>query len=147
LRIGVSRQLIFQSMPVRYLFLVVVSAVMGCSHNTQAPTTVGAAIPPASKFLVASEIAEAHADQTTVYQTLARLRPNWLAAHGSSSLLYGGNEYATVYVNGQPYGQIDSLRNLQSYYVVNIRYYDVTEAGAVFGIRGGTGGVIDVRMK
>ena len=117
-------------------------------HRTEPSTAAGgAAIPRSSKFLVASEIIAAHADASSLYDTIARLRPNWLAPHGSSSLTAGGIDYAIVYVDGHRYGALESLRDLESYHVANVRYYDVTEAGAVFGIRGGTGGVIDVKTK
>jgi hypothetical protein len=56
-------------------------------------------------------------------------------------------EYATVFVDGQLYGDLNTLRNLQAYHVADIRYYDITQAGARYGIRGGSSGVIDVRTK
>ena len=135
-------------MPVRRLFLVLIVASTACAHRNGTSTAAGGApIPRSSKFLVASEITAAHADATNLYETIARLRPNWLAPHGSSSLTAGGNDYAIVYVDGHRYGDLDSLHNLESFQVANARYYDVTEAGGVFGIRGGTGGVIDVKTK
>jgi len=58
-----------------------------------------------------------------------------------------GSEYATVYVDGQRYGSVESLRNIQAYQVADIRYYDITQAGARFGVQGGTAGVIEVRIR
>jgi len=52
-----------------------------------------------------------------------------------------------VAADGQPYGDLNSLRNIPAYDVGDVRYYDVTQAGARFGVRGGPGGVIEVRMK
>ena len=136
------------AMSVRYVFLGSLVAIIACAHHSDTATAAGAAaIPRTAKFLVASEIVAAHADATTLYDTIARLRPNWLAAHGSSSLTAGGSDYAVVYVDGHRYGELESLRNIESFQVANVRYYDVTEAGAMFGVRGGTGGVIDVKMK
>jgi hypothetical protein len=100
-----------------------------------------------ANLLVAGEIAGANADAATLYDAIARLRPNWLAVHGVSSLKAGGSDYAIVYVDGHRYGDLDSLRNLQAYQVANVRYYDVTEAGATFGLRAGTAGVIDVKLR
>jgi hypothetical protein len=52
-----------------------------------------------------------------------------------------------VFVDGVLYGDLSTLRSLQAYHVADIRYYDITQSGARYGIRGGTGGVIDVRTK
>jgi hypothetical protein len=133
-------------MSVKYLYLVAVAAVMGCAS---AGLTSGSA--PSGKsanYLPYSEIADAHADATTVYDAVARLRPNWLGAHGvASSTNTTTSEYATVFVDGVLYGDLSTLRNLQAYHVADIRYYDITQSGAKYGIRGGSGGVIDVRTK
>ncbi|MEO8580454.1 MAG: hypothetical protein ABI469_09405, partial [Gemmatimonadales bacterium] len=75
----------------------------------------------------------------------ARLRPNWLVEHGVPKT--DGTAYAIVYVDGQQYGPLQTLRGIPAYQVEEIRYYDVTQAGAMFGIRAGTGGVIDVKTK
>jgi hypothetical protein len=56
-------------------------------------------------------------------------------------------EFARVYLDGQAYGDLNSLKNIQAFHVGDITYYDVTQAGARFGISGGTGGVIDVRTR
>ena len=80
---------------------------------------------------------------------MARLRPNWLASHGVTSALSGGagTEHANVFIDGQSYGDINSLRNIPAYHVRDIRYYNITEAGARFGIKGGASGVIEVTMN
>ena len=97
---------------------------------------------------VFDEIANAHADVNTVYDAVARLRPNWLGAHGvTSSTSSTTTEYATVFVDGVFYGDLSTLRSLQAYHVADIRYYDITQSGAKYGIRGGSSGVIDVRTK
>jgi hypothetical protein len=93
-------------------------------------------------FLPAEEISAAHADITTAYDAVARLRPNWLAAHGASA-------YATVFLDGQKYadGDLSSLRSTQAYHIASIRYYDVTQSGARFGLQAGDGGAIEVTTK
>jgi hypothetical protein len=132
-------------MSVNRLYLLAVAAVIGCasSSSSDSPNTGRAR---GSGALTAEEMAAAHADVNTAYDAVARLRPNWLASHGTTSLA-GGTEYALVYVDGQQYGQLSSLRNIQAYQVGDIQYYDVTQAGAKFGLRAGAGGVIEVRMK
>ena len=134
-------------MSVKHLYPMAFAAIIACavaSGASGASRTSGA--PRRSSILTAEQIAAAHADVTTAYDAIARLRPNWLVAHGSSSLS-PGTEFASVFVDGQQYGGLSSLRNIQAYQVADFHYYDVTEAGATFGLRGGAGGVIDVRMK
>jgi len=138
-------------MSVKYFYLVTVAAIMGCGP---APAATSGTLPPGvlprrPNILTLDEIVAAHADATNAYDAIARLRPNWLASHGVTTTLAGGGgtEYATVYVDGQPYGDITSLRNIPAYHVSEFRYYNITEAGAKFGLRGGSSGVIDVIMN
>jgi hypothetical protein len=129
-------------MSVKHLYLVAVVAVLGCAATaSQSPS------PQRGNLLTGEEISLAHADVTTAYDAIARLRPNWLAAHGvtSNPANGGGTRFAVVFVDGQPYGDLNSLRAIPAYHIGDIRYYDVTEAGARFGIRGGSSGAIEIR--
>jgi hypothetical protein len=133
-------------MSVKHLYLMAVMASMGCAASSG---TSGSSNPTSShkaNVLTFDEVATAHADVTTAYDAVARLRPNWLASHGVTSTIGGGTdtEYATVFVDGQPYGGIESLRNIPVYHVGEFRYYNITEAGAKYGLRGGSSGVIEV---
>jgi hypothetical protein len=135
-------------MSVKHLFLVAVAAIMACASARGKSDTSGAsAAAHKADFLTAEEIVSANADVANVYDALSRLRPNWLAVHGATSFNAAGNGLAYVFVDGQRYGDVNSLRNIEAYHVADIRYYDVTQAGARFGVRGGPGGVIEVRMK
>ena len=100
-------------------------------------------------ILSADEISTAHADITNAYDAIARLRPNWLQPHGITSGQDNGagTEFAVVYLDGQRYGDLNSLRGIPAFHVGTIRYYDVTQAGGRFGIRAGSSGVIEVTTK
>ena len=50
-------------------------------------------------------------------------------------------------MDGHRYGDLGSLRNIPASDVSDIRYYNSSEAGGKFGLRAGTGGVIEVRMN
>ena len=136
-------------MSVKHLYLVAVAAALGCaSQGPSSGSSASGVSQKSANYLPFAEIADAHADVNTVYDAVARLRPNWLAAHGVMSPTSSTTtEYATVFVDGVLYGDLNTLRNLQAYHVADIRYYDITQSGARYGIRGGTGGVIDVRTK
>lgn len=127
-------------MSTRHLHLIVVAAILGCATNQPA---TGTPIRTAT-YLTADEITDKRAESGTAYDAVARLRPNWLAVHGIAAQ---GSQYAVVFLDGQKYGDLTSLRNIPAYSVGDIRYYDITQAGAVFGIKGDTGGVIEVRSK
>ena len=133
-------------MSVKHLYLLAVLASMGCAASSG---TSGTSYPVSSRkanTLRFDEISAAHADVMTAYDALARLRPNWLASHGVTSTTAGGTdtEYATIFVDGHAYGDIQSLRNIPAYQVSEFRYYGITEAGAKYGLRGGSSGVIEV---
>jgi hypothetical protein len=129
-------------MSVKYLYLLGAAAVMGC-----ATTAANTGTTRRANELSAAEIADAHADATTIYDAIARLRPNWLAPHGTVSTSNQGSEAASVFVDGQLMGDITALRNITAYQVGSVHYYNVAEAGARFGVRAGTTGAIEVVMK
>jgi hypothetical protein len=133
-------------MSVKHLYVVAAAAVMACAAAGSSPGTIDAGAPRKSNVLTLREISAAHADVATAYDAVARLRPNWLVSHGVTSNVANGagTQFALVYVDGQPYGELGSLRNIPAYHVGEFRYYDITEAGAKFGVRGGNSGVIDV---
>jgi len=129
-------------MSVKHLYLIAVAVTLGCAPASGTSGTAG--IPRRANVLTADEMADAHADNASAYDAVARLRPNWLAAHGVAAQ---GSEYAAVFLDGQRYGDLASLRNIPASHVGEIRYYDVTQAGGTFGIKADTGGVIEVRSK
>ena len=128
-------------MSIKYLYFLVVAAVVACATPGTSRSTRGN-----PNVLSRAEIQEAHADVATAYDAVARLRPNWLAPKGPSSSNPSVGSYAAVFVDGQLVGDLDALRRIQAYHVGDITYYDVTQAGAKFGFRGGGAGAIEVRM-
>jgi hypothetical protein len=128
-------------MSVRLCYLIAFAAVLGCAS--------GGVSPPRSPvrnstLLTSAQMVEANADEGTAYDAVSRLRPNWLVGHGVATQ---GSEYAVVFIDGQQVGGPEALRNIHAFHVAEIRYYDITQAGARFGLRAGTGGVIEVRQK
>ena len=133
-------------MSFRHLCLVAVAAILGCAPASTSGTSP---VPRSRTVLTDEEIVAANADAATAYDAVARLRPTWLSTHGVSS--YNSRsvetESALVFLNGQYYGDINSLRNIQAARVADIRYYDAAESGLKFGLRAGTNGVIEIRLK
>jgi hypothetical protein len=131
-------------MAVRHFYLIALVAILGCASGGTSGISNTVTVPRTANYLTGEEIVTAHASEGTAYDAIARLRPNWLAVHGVATQ---GSEFAVVFVDGQQYGPPEALRNIQAYHVADIRYYDITQAGARFGIKGGTGGVIEVRIR
>lgn len=131
------------------LYALAVVVALGCSSSGVPDPTLRTTRSRTS-VLTVEEIANAHADINSAYDAVARLRPNWLAAKGVTSAQGSGGsgtEFAVVFLDGQRYGDVNSLRGIPAYYVGEIRYYDVTQAGARFGIRAGSSGAIEVFSK
>ncbi|MFL5478293.1 MAG: hypothetical protein ACJ79J_02545 [Gemmatimonadaceae bacterium] len=84
---------------------------------------------------------------SSLYDAIEKLRPHFLRARGASSI--GGqnaDDYASVYLDGRPYGDINSLRSLVPAQIAGVRYYDSISAQQKYGITKGSG-VIDVMVK
>ena len=86
---------------------------------------------------------------TNAYEILERLRPDLLKKDEKpmSNLSDGGvtdfNFAVLIYLNGQRYGEKNTLRNINSARVKEIRYYDEDESVFKFGSNA-RGGVFDV---
>jgi hypothetical protein len=127
-----------------HLYLVVALAIVACAPAG----TSGASDPTRRSSIVlgAEEIRAANVDAGNAYEAISRLRPNWLA-RTSRSYDPSTIEGAVVFVDGQQYGELDSLRSLAASQIAGIRYYSPAEAGGRFGLQGGLSGVIEVSMK
>jgi hypothetical protein len=95
--------------------------------------------------LTAEEMRAANVDGGSAYEAISRLRPSWLA-HGTKSFDPPSTDLPIVFVDGQRYGDLDSLRNLDASHIADIRFYSPAEAGR-FGLQGGLSGVIEVTLK
>jgi hypothetical protein len=137
-------------MSIKYLYPVAAVAVaLGCAP---APSNFDLVDSPTSaprwaEVLTAEEITNTKAEEATAYDAVSRLRPNWLAAHGVTSFSKKGAEYAIVYMDDQKYGDLNTLKSFKAFQVAEMRYYDVTQAGARFGVAAGNGGVIEVKSR
>ena len=130
-------------MSVRHFYPIAIAAILGCASSAS-PISDTVRVPRTADYITGEEIVASNASEMTAYDAIARLRPNWLASHGKAT---HGPEYAMVFVDGQRYGSVESLRSFQAFAVADMRYYDITQAGARFGVQGGTGGVIEVRIR
>ena len=131
------------------VFYLVVAAVMlwGCAPALGTSEMGRPTSPRKANILTAEEIVAAEADQTTAYDAIARLRPIWLQPKGPSSFYGTGTEYPALFVDGQAFSDFRALRTIQANQVADIRFYRPDEAGATFGLRAGSAGAIEVRLR
>ena len=85
---------------------------------------------------------------TNAWDVISHLRPQFLKTRGRTSIQTAtvASEYAAVFLDGQFFGDLNSLRNIASITVREIRYLPVTEAVTRYGMQYGNG-VIDIRTR
>jgi hypothetical protein len=121
------------------LLIVLAGAALGCT----APKT--GADPADSHIITRDEIEGSRA--ATAYDAIQKLHPNFLSYRGETSLQTKNSQpYPTVYVDGQEFGPISSLRSIPASQVATIRLYRSWEATTKYGT-GNMGGVIAVTTR
>ena len=123
------------------LALFIVAGVIGCAS---AGTTGATKSNP--NIITQQEIAQAGTGNA--YDVIRRLRPNFLVSRGEVTLgnvqnAQTNTPYPNVYLDGLAYGDINSLRNIDSSQLVEVRMYQAWEAQTKFGL-GNNAGVIAI---
>jgi ABC-type glycerol-3-phosphate transport system substrate-binding protein len=114
--------------------ILIVAATFACaSGGAGAGTTVRRD----STIITADEITASH--ETNAYDAINQLRPLFLKSRGRTTLNGGTSPYAAVFVDGQNYGDLNSLRGIPSQQIKQIRYYNGPEAVTKFGMQYGAG--------
>ena len=134
-------------MSVKPLYLIAAAAIFSCAPPVGQSEMNPTSAPRKANILTADEIAAKEADATTAWDALVRLRPIWLTARGPNSFYGQGTDLPTLFIDGQQFHDVAALRTIQANQVADIRYYRPDEAGGTFGIRAGSAGAIEVRLK
>ena len=115
-------------------------ALLGCTTPQQrVPTRAD------SQIITQDEIEASKA--ATAFDAVQKLRANFLSYRGETSFNKKNSQpYPTVYVDGQEFGPISSLRSIPASQVATIRLYRSWEATTKFGT-GNMGGVIAVTTR
>lgn len=69
------------------------------------------------------------ASVNTVFDAVQRLRPAWLMPRYAA----GTRGYPAVYVGSQRYGEVETLRTIETDNVAEIHYFDAVAASSRFG--------------
>jgi hypothetical protein len=100
----------------------------------------------ASSQLITEDEVEA-SRSPNAYEVIQRLKPNFLSYRGETSFNKQNSQpYPTVYVDGQEFGPLSSLRNIPASQVATITLYRSWEATTKFG-SGNMGGVIAITTR
>jgi len=124
----------------RPFFVLTLAAALGCASSGTAGTTVRRE----PNLITEHEIAASN--ESNVFDVVNRLRPMFLKTRGRSTINAGGSEYASVFLDGQYFGELGSLRNIVASQIHEIRYLNGPDAVSKYGMRYGSGAV-DVRSK
>ena len=106
--------------------------------------TSGAAARGGSRNEITAEQIADRADAIgTAYHIIEQVNPRWLRASRSQGNIASGPAFAAVFVDTQPWGNLESLRGISIEEVERIEYLDMRDATIQYGT-GYPGGIIRV---
>jgi outer membrane receptor for ferrienterochelin and colicin len=122
------------------LLLAALSGLLACT-----PAQSGRREIIDSQLITEEEVESSRAPNA--YEVIQKLRANFLTYRGETSFNKQNSQpYPTVYVDGQEFGPLSSLRNIPASQVATIRLYRSWEATTRFG-SGNMGGVIAITTR
>jgi hypothetical protein len=125
----------------RLLFFLTLATAIACASAAGGGTTVDTNSP---NIITADQIAASA--QTNAYDVVSRLRPNFLKSRGRTTVYGQGSDYPTVFLDGQSYGDLSSMRNIAASQISSIHFIRGTDAVTTYGMQYGAG-VIDIRTR
>ena len=90
-----------------------------------------------STVITADEVGATH--ESNAYDVIQLLRPNFLRSRGRTSINTAASEYPSVFVDGQFYGDLGTLRSIIAPMIKEIRFYNGPDAVTRFGMLYGSG--------
>lgn len=124
----------------RWTLAIVSAVVVACTPPRLGPGSVSN-----SQLITEEEIAASRG--SSALDVIQKLRANFLSYRGETSFNRSrSSPYPTVYVDGQEFGPIATLKNIPAIQISSIRLYRSWEATTKFGT-GKMGGVIEISTK
>lgn len=117
--------------------LVVLLIATSCAAGTQGASERA----PSSRDPITMEEMQSAQSLTNGYELVQRFRPRWLRARGRSSM--SSSAPVVVFVDNVHFGGIETLYNISTERINEIRYFDAADATSRWGT-GFSGGVIEV---
>lgn len=125
----------------RSLSLVLLSALVlttGCAVTSASPGTQSGT----DRDRITREQLEA-IPPTTVFEAVKRYHQEWLRGRSATVRSTTGRTYPQVFVDGRPYGPLDSLHGFVTESVESIRFISATDATTRYGT-GYPAGIIEI---
>jgi outer membrane receptor for ferrienterochelin and colicin len=124
----------------RSLLAIASVVVLACS-----PPRLGPGMVSNSQLITEEEIEASRA--ANAFEVIQKLRGNFLTYRGETSLTKGQSKpYPTVYLDGQEFGPINTLRTIPASQIASIRLFRSWEATTKYGT-GNMGGVIAITTR
>jgi outer membrane cobalamin receptor len=124
----------------RSLMALATAIVLACS-----PPRLGPGMVSNSQVITEEEIEASRA--TNAFEVIQKLRANFLSYRGETSLTKNqSTPYPTVYLDGQEFGPINTLRNIPASQIASIQLLRSWEATTKYGT-GNMGGVIAISTR
>lgn len=121
-----------------FMILMVAAGVACASAGTGTGTSHN------SDVITAEQVAATR--ESNAYDAINQIKPLWLKSRGQTSVNSGSSPYASVFVDGQYFGDLGSLRQIIAPQVKEIRYLNGPNAVTRYGMQYGTG-VIEVTTR
>lgn len=123
----------------RWLLALATVVLVACS-----PPRLGPGAVSDSQLITEDEIDASRA--ANAFEVIRKLRANFLTYRGETSVRGESKPYPTVYLDGQEFGAIETLRTIPASQISSIRLFRSWEATTKFGT-GNMGGVIAINTK
>lgn len=124
----------------RFSLALLLTAAFACSPPRLGPGEIYNA-----QLITEDEIDASRA--ANAFEAIQKLRANFLTYRGETSFDKSKSQpYPTVYLDGQEFGPMSTLRNIPASQIATIRLYRSWEATTKFGT-GNMGGVIAVTTR
>ena len=111
--------------------------------------SAGASSHPAKDYNVITQEEITAQNGVNAYDVISHLRPQYLKTRGRTTIQSQptvSSEYASVFLDSQYYGDLNSLRNIASINIREIRYLPANESVTRYGMQYGNG-VIEIRTR
>ena len=115
---------------------LIAAAALAC-----APASTTGRVRHDQNFITKEEIATANVN--TAYDAIMALRPSMIRFRGKTTITGSDTGYPKVYLDRQPFGDIESLKSIATGNIRSIRYFNAAEASTKFGL-GNASGAIEV---
>ena len=115
--------------------------VAGCASSGSSSSRPGAS----RDVILAPELMEIQ--RSNAYEAVERLRPRWLQSRGAGSIGTLERDTPRVYVDGQLYGDAETLRQLDIREIQEMRYMSASDATTRYGTNHTAGAILVVTRR